>query len=193
MKRILLSVIISILFLPPAASAQDAAVEERLTKLTGQIEDLLAAKVEQDKRIVTLARELETLRDQSGRGGAYASAEDLRKLAEKLQEIDRKRQEDNERILREIEKLAKLPPATRPSPRPPKQENNPPEKAPGAGAVVEKGIEHVIQSGDRLETIAHAYSKEKGIKVTVDQILKANPGLKPERLMVGQKVFIPLP
>ena len=36
-------------------------------------------------------------------------------------------------------------------------------------------------------------SKEKNIKVTVKQIENANPGLKPERLKVGQKIFIPAP
>ena len=35
--------------------------------------------------------------------------------------------------------------------------------------------------------------REKNIKVTVKQIENANPGLKPERLKVGQKIFIPAP
>ena len=35
--------------------------------------------------------------------------------------------------------------------------------------------------------------KEKGIKITVDQILKANPGLKADKLRVGQKIWIPSP
>jgi len=56
----------------------------------------------------------------------------------------------------------------------------------------EKGFEYVVQSGDRLDTIVQA-CREKGVKVTVSQILKANPGLKAERLKVGQKVFIPAP
>ena len=64
---------------------------------------------------------------------------------------------------------------------------------PGAGgATPEKGFEHAVASGDTLSTIAQAY-KEKGIKVTVDQILKANPGLVPEKMKVGQKIFIPAP
>ena len=50
----------------------------------------------------------------------------------------------------------------------------------------------MIQSGDTLDAIVQAY-KEKNIKVTVAQILKANPGLKAERLRVGQKIFIPAP
>ena len=50
----------------------------------------------------------------------------------------------------------------------------------------------MIQSGDTLSAIVQAY-KEKNIKVTVAQILKANPGLKAERLIVGTKIFIPAP
>ena len=50
----------------------------------------------------------------------------------------------------------------------------------------------MIQSGDTLSVIVKAYA-EKNIKVTVDQIVAANPGLNPKRLRVGQKVFIPAP
>jgi LysM repeat protein len=56
----------------------------------------------------------------------------------------------------------------------------------------ERGFEYVIKSGDTLDAIALAY-REKNIKVTAAQILKANPGLKAERLKVGQTIFIPAP
>jgi beta-lactamase regulating signal transducer with metallopeptidase domain/LysM repeat protein len=56
----------------------------------------------------------------------------------------------------------------------------------------DKGFEYVIQKGDTLSIIAQAY-KEKNIKVSNDDILKANPGLKAEKLKVGQKIFIPAP
>jgi hypothetical protein len=42
--------------------AQDAAVEERLNKLGGQIEDLLAAQAQTQKQAAELARELASLR-----------------------------------------------------------------------------------------------------------------------------------
>lgn len=35
--------------------------------------------------------------------------------------------------------------------------------------------------------------QDQGIKVTWDQILKANPGLEPKSLFVGRKIFIPAP
>jgi LysM repeat protein len=50
----------------------------------------------------------------------------------------------------------------------------------------------VIQKGDTLSIIAQAY-KEKNIRASIDDILKANPALKAEKLKVGQKIFIPAP
>ena len=55
-----------------------------------------------------------------------------------------------------------------------------------------KGFEYVIEKNDSLSAIAKAYA-EKNIKVTPEQILKANPGLDPNRMRVGKKIFIPAP
>jgi len=49
-----------------------------------------------------------------------------------------------------------------------------------------------VAPGDTVSTISLAY-REKGIKVTVDQILKANPDLVPEKMPVGRKIWIPAP
>jgi len=186
MKRIIFSVLLAST-LSTGVRAQDAAVEERLNKLAGHIEDLLAAKAEQDKRIAALAKELETVREQASKPtGNYASQEELRKLAEVVQKIDQKRVEDNERILKEIEKLGKTV-----SSKPSKAAAIPGGNSSDPGKP-EKGFEYEVQSGDTLSAIVQAY-KEKGVKISLDQILKANPGLKPENLKVGQKIFIPKP
>jgi nucleoid-associated protein YgaU len=174
------------------ARAQDAAVEERLNKLSAHIEDLLAAQAEQQKRIAALSREIESLREQINRPAAnYATAEDLRKLAEKLQEIDQKRVADNEKIIKELERLARLGGGARSEP-PREVKPAEPKPAPAPAGGTEKGYEYVIQSGDTLSGIVAA-CREKGIKVTVEQILKANPGLNERRLRPGQKIFIPAP
>lgn len=193
MKRfsiLLLAVLLSGGFL---ARAQDAAVEERLNKLSGHIEDLLAAKAEQDKRIAVLVREVEALREQLARpAGNYASAEDVRKLAEVVKEVDRKRVADNEEIAKQIGNIVKAAAnAERASVRP---STTAPGKS-GPSATVggrETGYEHTIAAGNTLSTIAEAY-RAQGVKVTVEDILKANPGLKPTSLQVGQKIFIPAP
>jgi LysM repeat protein len=172
--------------------AQDAATEERLNKLNGLVQDLLEDKALQKKQIESLSREIQSLREQVSKPtGNYANQDDLRTLAKKLQEIDQKRIEDNDRIVKKIEKLGE----TLASP-PPGKKNRPapaPPENPGQGsATPEKGFEHIVASGDTLSTIALAY-REKGIKTSTDQILKANPGLVPEKMKVGQKIFIPAP
>ncbi len=55
-----------------------------------------------------------------------------------------------------------------------------------------KVFQYTIQSGDTLSAIVQAY-KEKNINVTAAQIQAANPGLKADRLRVGQKIYIPAP
>jgi len=144
--------------------------------------------VKLEKELGELRREISNLQEQVGKPtGNFASEEELKKLAEKLQEVDQKRVADNEKILTALEKLSKAG-GTKP-PKPPSP--RPPDNSVGS-ASVEKGFEYVIQSGDTLSTIALAY-REKGIKITSDQILKANPGLKANSLRVGQKIFIPAP
>lgn len=193
MKPICLLLLGAVLCCAPGVRAQDAATEERLNKLSAQIEDLRAAQELQQKNITGLAREIEGLRGQQVQPGAFASQDDARKLAEKLQEIEKNRQADKELILKEIEKLGKpigssasgrkAPAEVRPAPA---------EKSASPGAGSEKGYTHTILKDDTLTGIVQAY-KEKGIKVTVDQILKANPGLKPNNMPVGKEIFIPAP
>jgi len=172
--------------------AQDAATEERLKKLNGLVLDLQESKETQRKQIESLSREIQTLREQVSKPtGNYATQDDLRLLARKLQEIDENRIKDNKRIVETLDELGKKglsPPAGKKS-RPKPEAIESPTSVP---TLPDKGFEHIVASGDTLSTIAQAY-KEKGIKVTVDQILKANPGLVPEKMKVGQKLFIPAP
>ena len=54
------------------------------------------------------------------------------------------------------------------------------------------GHPYIIASGDTLAAIAKAY-RAQGVKVSVKDILAANPGLDPNKLYVGKKIFIPDP
>ena len=59
-------------------------------------------------------------------------------------------------------------------------------------APSDKGFEHIVKSGDTLSGIITAY-REQNIKVNKEQIMAANPGLVPEKMRLGQKIWIPAP
>ena len=190
MKKILILLTV-FLAVPMLLRGQDAATEEQLNKLRGELSALQTSNVDLQKRLADVMKELQDVREQAAKpAGNYASADDLKQLAEKVREVDRKRAEDRELILDEIKKLGKV--ISSGAGRTVKRQDDPPKGNTEAPAVSDKGYEYVIQSGDTLSTVVAEYRKQ-GVKVTVDQVLKANPTLKPESLKVGQKVFIPAP
>lgn len=180
-----------------AQSELPPEVQDRLQRLSGLVEDLLASQAAQQKRIAALQEELQAVREQSLRltdklGERFVAREELRQLAEAIREVDRKREEDRRLILEEIKKLAQAPAgsAARPPSRPPA--SAPPRDPAATPAGPLKGYLYKVKPGDTLDAIARAYA-QNGVKVTLDDVLKANPKLKPERLQVGQEVFIPDP
>lgn len=198
MQRISLWLVAALLVSATISRAEDPAVEERLNKLSGQMEDLLAAVAKQDKRLSALERELESVREQAAKpSGNYASQDELRRMWEKLQEIDRNRVADSEKFVKAFEKLGRATAESagssrRPSPTPMPTPAETPKSGSTASGGGEKGYWHVVAAGDTISTIAQAF-REQGVKVTTDQILKANSGLKPNSMQVGQKVWIPAP
>ena len=193
MKRIFLLLAATALLVAPPSRGQDAATEERLNKLAGQIEDIRAAQDLFGKRLETLSRELENLRSAMDKpSGNYAGQEDLKRLADAVKEVDRKRLEDYDKIHAELLKLGKTLAAPLPAgkkPAAPAPTDNPSGEKQSSS---DKGFEYVVKRGDTLSLIVQAY-RDNNIKVSIDQILKANPGLKPEKLHPGQKIFIPAP
>ena len=176
-----------------AAAAERQDLEDRVKRLAGMVEALQATQEVQQKRSAALAEELRTAHDDSARtGNKFVTREEFKQLAEKIQELDRKRESDKKLILEEIQKLAKVPA----SPLPPRPSNaRPPSGADFTSTAPkgpEKGYEHVIERGQTLSAIVEAY-RSKGIKVTLKQLLEANPNLNEKKLSVGQKIFIPLP
>jgi LysM repeat protein len=189
MKRISILLIgLTLTAFTPSLRAQDAATEERLNKLNGLVQDLVEDKANMKKQLDALAKEIQALREQGSGASSAASAEDLKRLAAQVQEIDRKREADKELILKNIEKLREAIAAAG-------RARQTPSGGSGGGTTsspAEKGYEYVVQTGDTLSAIATAY-REQGVKVTVDDIIKANPGLKATSLTVGKKIFIPAP
>jgi len=192
MKRILIWFLV-LSFSVAAARAQDDATQQQINELNGRIQNLTDLQTVQAKRITALEKEVSELRDKSSQPAATdtANADDLKKLADQVQEIDKKRQEDRELILKEIGKLGKVGGSPSGRKSTPSVTTNAATGGSSAGGK-ENGYERTIAAGDTLSVIAAAY-RDQGIKVTSDQILKANPGLDPKNLKVGQKIFIPAP
>src|SRR5689334_2429124 len=108
MKRISLMLVTLALCSAPVLRAEDAATEERLNKLAGRIDDLVAGQESLRNRIQALDREIETVREQASKPtGNYASQEELKRLAEAVKEVDQKRIKDAEQVKAEFVKLSK--------------------------------------------------------------------------------------
>jgi phage tail protein X len=175
-----------------AARGQDAATQQQIDQINGKLQDLLDAQAAQGKRLDAVEKSISDLQDKLNQPAVNnsASADDLKKLAEQVQEIDKKRQDDNDLILKQIASLGKISGGSGSSHHssPNVSTNTSDQTATGP----QKGYDYTIAPGDMVSTIAKAY-RDKGVKVTTDQILKANPGLNPNSLIVGKKIFIPDP
>lgn len=165
--------------------AQDRALEQRLNELSGRIENLLEGQENLRRHMAEMQREIDALREHQNRPVTPSATQaDLNRLADSVREIDRKRLDDYEKIRAELLKLGKTLASSAPV------RSSPPPREPVKETAPEKGYNYTVQSGDTLSSIVEVYRENK-VKVSVDQVLKANPGLKPERLLPGQTIFIP--
>ncbi len=188
MKKISIWVLI-LIFTASFAFAQESATQQQLDKLSGQIQDLLEAQAQQGKRLDAMAKEISELHDKvnAPKVEDNASREDLKNLAEKVQEIDKKRASDRELILRQIDKLGQVVAGAPVKSRTPTPKTTDDTTAP---APPQNGYYYEVKPGDSLGAILKA-CREQGVKVTKSQIIAANPKLNPEVLIVGKKIFIP--
>lgn len=192
MKKIAIVTFLAVLA-GSATFAQDAT-QQQIDKLSGQIQDLLAAQGQMTRRLDAMEKEISDLQDKvnTPQVSDSASRDDLKALAEQVQEIDKKRQADRELILKEIGKLGKVA-AAAPAPthsKPDVDTSKPADE--GASAAPQKGYYYTVQPGNTIAAISKAY-RDQGVKVSTDDILKANPKVDPTKLYVGQKIFIPDP
>ena len=183
----------------PGTTGSDRYFLEQIRQLRGEMEELKGAYNLQIRKVMALETEVRTLRTANEtlkRENAlrYASNKSIDELAAKIMELDKNRLNDLDvtnkqidAILKTVKKLAETPPVT-----PPHHGGTNPAPANF------KAREHTVQSGEFLGTILAAYNaafKTEGLsgQVTQSQVLKANPGLNADRLLVGQKLLIPLP
>ena len=183
---------------PSRTGVGDQYFIEKLQKLSGDMEQLMGAYNLQIRKMEALEAQVKNLQmanENLKRENVlrFASNKDIEELASKLMKLDNNLRNDlkltNQQIDVILETVQKI--ANNPAPSPPPTQTNP---APANF----QAREHVVQSGEFLSTILSAYNtafKEEGLngRVSQSQVLKANPGIKADRLLVGQKLLIPLP
>lgn len=203
MKSILLSIALAAALLPLPSSAQDEKADE-IKRLNASVESLIAAQAALQEKISRLSDELKNLRSETA--GADKSSvlqsiqEDMKKLAEEIAKVDKKRLADSELVVKKLAEIEKFvnagssagrskPTTSRDGESTPSRDSKPP--------VSDKGYEYVIRKGDILPNIVKEYNvefKKSGMKtITSQMVIDANPGLNPSKLKVGQKIFIPQP
>ena len=179
-------------FASSPSRGQDAATQQQIDQINGRIQDVYGVLDKQTKRLDALEKSISDLKDKLDQPAVNsgASADDLKKLAGQMKELAKKQQEDNDLVLKELEKLGKAgsnPTTTHKPPVVSTNNTNPPAVGP------QNGYYYAIQDKDTLSAIAKAYSAELKTKITPEQIQAANPGLNPKNLIVGKKIFIPKP
>lgn len=175
----------------------------RLTASEESIEAFRALLQRLEGEVRTLRAENEALRQAVANRRDAVTTEQLKRVVDQVQEVDRNRIKDNQQVLEALRKLEKVPLPPPPS-RTERQERperparpeaaDPGEARPPAPKppLPADGYVHRIKEGESLGVILEAYRKEHQIKTSMKQVLEANPSIKdPRRVRVGQEVFIP--
>ena len=179
-----------------AAVAEQQGVDERFKQLAADIETLRAANQLLLDKLSALKDDLQQIRTEQARLAANAvGRDDLKPLAQRIEEVDKKRVEDKEAISEEIKKVAArlemlITNAVESVSRLPAR--------PGVTSAAEDyNFTHTVLAGETLEAIWIAYNakfKEKGMKtITLQQAMDANPGVDWKHLKIGQIIVIPRP
>src|SRR5262245_39958410 len=209
--RVLSSCLLGGLFLFPAAifaqdspAAESAAREEfeaNFRRMNTKIEQLEETLQAQQKKFATLAAEIHSLREQvdtlKNRNDSAATRESIKELAEKIEEVDKKRLADNKLIAERVEAIGKgvAKSLSKPAPAPvdpPKADKPDKGTSPNSSAPPEKAYAYKIKDGDTLVRIVNDL-KAQNYKVTQKQIMDVNPGVNWGKLKIGQTIYIPPP
>ena len=213
MKRILLLCLLSVglsTLCPvaaqesPTARAEREQAEERYHSTIARMRNLEETLESYQKRLSRQEQEMHTLREEVSRVSNSTknavTRDELNRLAESVKEVDRKRVEDNRKVLTEmsdtlnnIKRLISERPAPAARDREPVSNPGPTPPAPKLNPD-QPGYEYTIRQGDTLSGIVLALKKQAPpIKVTQQQLIEANPTVKWNRLLPGRKIFIPAP
>lgn len=163
-------------------------IDARLNRIQAQIEELAAAQATLTKRFQTIDGRLKLIESQLQSlilltNQPFVTQQQLQTVISNLvREVNDNRVEDLEFVRQQLKRLQEVL----------SQSNSGKSESTSAPRKYSRGYEYIVQPGDTLNSIIAAYRKE-GVKVTLPMLLEANPGLNPNLIYPGQKIFIPDP
>ena len=184
------------------ADAARQELDDRIRRQAAEIEDLKALVNSLADGLGTLNKQV-TAQNEAMKKFAdaykivlvdYARKDDLSGITRSVKEVESNREDDKRLFLNKFEELRKLI-----LDNPPKviQVNSGGGASRSGSREEPRGVEHRVETGETLSAIITAYTNElrkKGSKasITLDLLKQANPSLNPDRIYVGQKIFIPI-
>jgi predicted RNase H-like nuclease (RuvC/YqgF family) len=189
----------------PLARAQESPTAASLSEITenykilqGTVQNLQEANDSMKHQITDLQSKIDALTAQQGKSsGNYATADDIQALKDAIEAVDKKRMQDNDEIvkaLNQIAKLGKTGTLAAATPAHPAPVSTHPDMGTASTRPDGPGFLYEVKPDDTPSKIARKLLEEKGIKITSEQIMQANPQVKDAtKLYIGQKLFIPVP
>jgi nucleoid-associated protein YgaU len=155
----------------PAAREDEAIERQKILKAADQIELLVQQNQKLEQEVAKLQQQVSGL--QADRDSTLKKMEEFEKSAAK----------EKQALLKEVAGLMSAKSDSG-------QSSVKSEKPAADQSSPQEGYEYEVKSGDSLWAIAKAY-QDAGVKVTVDEIRKANKMSASHALKAGQKLFIP--
>jgi LysM repeat protein len=189
-----------------AEAIDPAVVGERLQRLTAAVESLEMTLASQQRQIDGLANELQKAREElANHGNQRPWADDMKRLADAINEVDRKRAADGEQVLKVLNELRRsvATSTTTEAPRSARPSNTAVDRTavnrnPGRAAETtpDKALPYVIQAGDSLSRVVDEFNKQarqEGYQaLTVQQVMKFNNIAEARRIREGQTIQLPV-
>jgi septal ring factor EnvC (AmiA/AmiB activator) len=184
----------------PAAAAEREEILANYKRINTKIEQLEDTLQSLQKQMGTLSSAIHSLRGEvdqlKSRNENAATQDAIKRLADKIEEVDKKRQADNELVRSQFKTLGReLSKSVAPrdsAPPPPKTDRatEPPDSS--KTVAPENLLAYKIKDGDTLVRIV-ADLRAQGFKVSQQQVMDVNPKVIWNRLAIGQTIYIPKP
>jgi len=157
----------------PAAREDEAIERQKILKAADHIELLLQQNQKMQQDIAKLQQQVSGLQEEKSA------------LQKRLDDFEKNAVKERQALLKEVASLV----ANKSSGSSTAATSTVQQEKPSSQAK-EQGYEYEVKAGDSLWAIAKAF-QDAGVKVSVDEIRKANNMGKSQDLRVGQKLFVP--